>query len=230
MVLELAFLVGALPDLAGQGKLALFYWNETDLAEINPRERYRQVALVFQDVKVFAFSLAENICFRSREERDEARLQQALKEAGLSDLVASLPQGVESLMVPHVNPGGISLSGGQNQRLMLARALYKGGNLLILDEPTSALDPLAEAELYRDYHRFTTNKTAIFISHRLSSTQFCDRVLFLQEGRLVQDGSHAELMAEGGPYRELFEVQARYYRSADGQQPGEGRTAEVQPC
>ena len=98
---------------------------------------------------------------------------------------------------------------------MLARALYKNAEVLILDEPTAALDPLAEADMYKKYNKFTSGKTSLFISHRLSSTQFCDRVIFLEKGKIKQDGSHKELIKEDGPYREMFLAQAHYYQEEE---------------
>lgn len=111
-----------------------------------------------------------------------------------------------------MDPEGVTFSGGELQKLMLARALYKDAPVVILDEPTAALDPIAESEMYEKYDEMIQGKTAVFISHRLSSTRFCDRILFLEEGRIVQEGSHESLMREGGPYAELFALQARYYQ------------------
>ena len=107
---------------------------------------------------------------------------------------------------------GVSLSGGEMQKLMLARALYKNAPIVILDEPTAALDPIAESEMYEKYDEMIQGKTAIFISHRLSSTRFCNRILYLEDGRIFQEGSHEELMAEGGAYAALFALQAKYYK------------------
>ena len=116
---------------------------------------------------------------------------------------------------------GIQLSGGEMQKLMLARCIYKNAPFMILDEPTAALDPIAESRMYEEYNSLTSDKTSIFISHRLASTRFCDRILFLQNGRVVEEGTHEELMEAGGRYAEIYEVQSHYYkeRSADS---GEG--------
>ena len=116
---------------------------------------------------------------------------------------------------------GVEFSGGEMQRLMLARALYKGGSLLILDEPTAALDPIAENDIYMKYNEMTKGKTSLFISHRLASTRFCDRILFLQDGVIAEEGTHEQLMENNGGYAELFHIQARYYQEggeADGEE------------
>ena len=110
-----------------------------------------------------------------------------------------------------MDPEGVSLSGGETQRLMLARALYKGAPVVLLDEPTAALDPLAERQMYERYDELTHGRTSVFISHRLSSTRFCERILFLEGGRVTEQGTHDELMAAGGGYARMFETQARYY-------------------
>ena len=187
--------------------------NGVDIQKVNPRERYARVSMVFQNLDVFARSFEENISLQDPEEIDRERLQLAIAGAGATKDLSGFNKGLKTQMTTYLDPQGVQLSGGQTQRLMLARALYRSGDLLILDEPTSALDPLAEAAMYEEYQKFAKDKTAIFISHRLSSTQFCDRVLFMEEGRLVQDGTHASLMAEEGPYREMFETQARHYRT-----------------
>ena len=111
-----------------------------------------------------------------------------------------------------VNPDGIELSGGEAQKLMMARALYKDAPVLVLDEPTAALDPIAENEVYEQYRRMAAGKTSLFISHRLASTRFCDRILYLKDGRVAEEGTHEELLKRGGGYADLFEVQSQYYR------------------
>lgn len=191
--------------------------NGVDIQQVNPRERYARVAMVFQDLEVFAASFEENIALQHPEEIDRERLRLAVAAAGAEADLAVFPNGLKTQMTTYLDPKGVKLSGGQTQRLMLARALYKGGDLLVLDEPTSALDPLAEAAMYEEYLSFAKGKTAIFISHRLSSTRFCDRVLFMQDGRLVQDGTHESLLREDGPYRDMFETQARHYREQEEQ-------------
>lgn len=135
-----------------------------------------------------------------------------IEQAGLKAFIAGLPKGLQTHVGRDVFSDGVLFSGGQTQRLMLARALYKNGSILILDEPTAALDPLAENDIYQKYKEMTEGKTSVFISHRLASTRFCDRILFLQDGRIVEEGTHESLLKLGGEYAKLFEVQSRYYQ------------------
>lgn len=184
-----------------------------DIGSLSQREVFREFSVVFQDVFTFAFPLSENVsCARAGEE-DGRRLRESLESAGLLERVQALPKKERTSMGKEMDQEGVALSGGEMQKLMLARALYKEAPVVILDEPTAALDPIAESVMYEKYDEMIQGKTAVFISHRLSSTRFCDRILFLEEGRIVQEGSHERLMREGGPYAELFALQARYYGS-----------------
>ena len=143
---------------------------------------------------------------------DTERINAALDSAGLTEAVNDLPGGIHTHMGRNVFPDGVLFSGGQTQRLMLARALYKNGPILILDEPTAALDPIAENSIYMKYRDMTRDKTSLFISHRLASTRFCDRIIFLSDGTIAEEGTHDELMSKNGQYAKLFEVQSQYYR------------------
>ena len=142
-----------------------------------------------------------------------------MRMAGLGDKIDSLPLGIHTPLDKQVNEDGIELSGGELQKLMLARALYKDAPVLVLDEPTAALDPLAENAVYQNYNEMSAGKTALFISHRLASCRFCDRILCLDGGRIVESGSHAELMKQGGKYAGMYEMQSVWYR--EGGKPDE---------
>ena len=135
-----------------------------------------------------------------------------MRRAGLGSKLDSLPNGIRTKLNKHVNPDGIELSGGEVQKLMMARALYKDAPLLVLDEPTAALDPIAESQIYTEYHQMTKNKTSLFISHRLASTSFCDRILLLENGSIAEEGTHEQLIRKGGKYRQLFEIQSCWYQ------------------
>ena len=181
------------------------------------------ISTILQDAKIFPFTLAENIAL----EKDIAtkRLADAIEHAGLRPFVNSLADGPDTWLLKILNENGIDLSGGQQQKLFLARALYENRPFIILDEPTAALDPLAEYEMYQSFDRTIEDKSAIYISHRLSSTQFCDHVAFLENGRITEFGAHRSLLRQGGSYAQLFEIQAQYYR--DKKETGEGgRDAE----
>lgn len=183
-----------------------------DIQSLQRREVFREFAVVFQDVFAFSFPLVENVSCLASGEEDEKRLRDSLCKAGLWEKAVSLPKGTATAMNKDLDEEGVSLSGGELQKLMLARALYKDAPVVILDEPTAALDPIAESEMYEKYDAMIQEKTGVFISHRLSSTRFCDRILFLDKGRIIEEGSHAELMARGGAYAKLFDLQARYYQ------------------
>ena len=167
------------------------------------------IAPVFQEVHLLPASLAKNIALVPNPEKE--RLTSAIVRAGLEKRIESLPSGVDTRLVKSILPDALELSGGDMQKLALARALYKSGGILILDEPTAALDPIAESAIYQSYCELTQGKTAIFISHRLASTGFCDRIFFMEKGRIAECGTHEELMRMGGKYAKMFELQARYY-------------------
>jgi len=130
----------------------------------------------------------------------------------LADKIDRLPEGLNTLMVKNVNEEAVELSGGEMQKLLLARALYKEAPMLILDEPTAALDPIAENELYLQYRDMTQDRTSIFISHRFASTRFCDRIVLMEQGSILEEGTHEQLMEQGSRYAELFNVQSQYYQ------------------
>ncbi len=185
--------------------------NGTDIREFNRDEYYKLFCAVFQEFSLLDVTIAQQVA-QQTENIDVARVWDCLDKAGLTDFVKSLPNGLDTHMGREVYLDGILLSGGQTQRMVLARALYKGGSILVLDEPTAALDPIAENDIYQKYNEMTAGKTALFISHRLASTRFCDRILFIADGGIAEEGTHEELLALGGKYADLFEVQSRYYR------------------
>ena len=185
--------------------------NGVDITELNIEKYFEQVSVLFQDSVMFSYSIAQNVSGRKDDEIDRDRLKAVLAQSGLAEKIASLPAKEDSFIGKDMNPDGIQLSGGQVQKLFLARALYKKAHMMLLDEPTAALDAIAESQMYDQYARLVENKTSVFISHRLSSTRFCDRIFFLENGRIKESGSHQELMELNGSYAEMFRVQSQYY-------------------
>ncbi len=190
-------------------------FNGIDIREFNRDDYYELISVSFQNVCLLPMSIAMNIgCGKSGIDNEAShyeKINNAITLSGLKEKIVSLPNGVATELVPSVVEGGINLSGGEAQKLMLARAIYKEAPLIILDEPTAALDPIAEQEMYLKYNDLTTDRTAIYISHRLSSTRFCDRIILLDHGTIAETGSHEELMKLSGKYKKLFEIQSQYY-------------------
>lgn len=170
---------------------------------------------VFQDYYFMPMTIAENICATSN--YDKEKLFAAFKKAGISDKINTLPDKEKSYMIKDVYKDAVDFSGGEKQKLLLAKAIYKNAPVLILDEPTAALDPIAENELYLKYNEITSNKISFFISHRLSSTRFCDRILFIKDGRIAESGTHEELMALKGLYYRMYQIQSYYYKENGGE-------------
>lgn len=184
----------------------------------NRLEYYELFSAVFQQYSLLPVPLCENVA--ASEQCDLQKVRSCLERAGLWEKAASLPDGVHTLCDRTVHEHGAAFSGGEVQKLLLARALYRDAPVLLLDEPTAALDPIAERELYESYHTITRGKTAVFISHRLASTRFCDRILLIEDGRIAEEGSHEALMRLGGRYAALYETQAAYYREGGkGEEP-----------
>ena len=175
-------------------------------------ENYQDaISVLFQDTTPMAFTIEENVSSQELSKTDNAKVWEALKKAGLEEKVSNLKDKEKTFITQTLNEEGILLSGGETQKLLLAKAIYKGGSFLILDEPTSALDPLAESKIYEEYNEMSGGKTAVFISHRLASTKFCDKIMFLDNGKISEFGTHEELMKKGGKYKEMFDIQSQYY-------------------
>lgn len=187
--------------------------NGNNIKDFKKEDYFKYVSIVNQDVIPFAFTIKENIV--GALPFDKTKFENVLNDSGLLEKVNSLTKKEETYLTQNLSEDGINLSGGETQKMLLARALYKNSPFLILDEPTAALDPLAEEELYMNYNSLMKNKTSIFISHRLSSTQFCDKIYYLEDGRIIEEGTHAELMNLKGKYFEVFNVQAKYYREKE---------------
>lgn len=170
---------------------------------------------VFQDYYFMPMTIAENICATSN--YDKEKLFAAFEKAGILDKINTLPDKEKSYMIKDVYKDAVDFSGGEKQKLLLAKAIYKNAPVLILDEPTAALDPIAENELYLKYNEITSNKISFFISHRLSSTRFCDRILFIKGGRIAESGTHEELMALKGLYYRMYQIQSYYYKENGGE-------------
>ncbi len=174
---------------------------------------------VFQDMGFFPLSLLENLV--PGQEADKGRLEECLKMADMEEKLQKLPEGLATAFGVGAVEGAVEFSGGEQQKLMLARALYKQAPLMVLDEPTAALDPLMESELYEGYRKFSEDKTTVFISHRLASTHFCDRILLMENGEIAEMGSHRELLDKGGKYARMFYLQSKYYQQAEAGLEGE---------
>ena len=181
---------------------------------------YQLFSVVFQDIRTGFFSLAQTVSGTAGENVNEKKVELCMRMAGLSEKLDSLPDGIYTRLDKQLHENGTELSGGEAQKLMLARALYKDAPMLVLDEPTAALDPIAENRIYQEYHEMSAKKTALFISHRLASTRFCDRILYLENGEIVEKGTHEQLVKLGGKYSELFEIQSCWYR--EEYEKGEG--------
>lgn len=215
----------AIVGLNGAGKTTLInllcgFYNPTkgrvllngkDIRAFNRRQYYGLFTAVFQDFSILPVTLAQTVS-QQYEAYDEDRIKRCLALADLDEKVESLPAGLASLLVKSVHEDAVEFSGGETQRLMLARALYQDAPILILDEPTAALDPIAESRLYERYSELSAGKTAVYISHRLASTRFCDRIILLADKGIAECGTHDALIAQGGAYARLFEIQSRYYQ------------------
>lgn len=216
----------ALVGLNGAGKTTLvkllcglyrptsgeIFFNGIPLSDFKREDYYQLISPVFQEIRTAFFSLAETVSGKSTAETDLEKAETCMRQAGLGAKIDALPDGIHTKLNKKVHENGTELSGGEAQKLMLARALYKDAPLLILDEPTAALDPIAESKIYNEFNVMAKNKTSLFISHRLASTSFCDRIILLENGNITEEGTHQELMGANGTYKGLFDIQSCWYK------------------
>lgn len=187
------------------------YLNGVDITEIRKQDLYDLYSAVFQDVNILAFPIRENVTGAS-EEVEEERVIHALDSVGLWDKVQGFEKGLDQMMLKIIDEEGTDFSGGERQKLSIARGLYKDGPMVIMDEPTAALDALAEAEIYESFSNMVQGKTAVYISHRLASTKFCDKIALFDKTGLIEYGTHDELMEQEGEYYRMFVIQGKYYQ------------------
>lgn len=185
--------------------------NGEDIRKYNRRDYYKLFSAVFQNFTLIASTISANVA-QSEDDIDLNRVKDCIEKAGLTQKIMSFPKGLDTLLDRDIYEDAVMLSGGETQKLMLARAIYKDAPFIILDEPTSALDPIAEAEMYQKYNSITKDKSSIYISHRLASTRFCDRIILIEDAKISEEGTHESLMQLGGKYAELYSVQSEYYK------------------
>lgn len=219
----------ALVGLNGAGKTTLvklitglykpdsgrIYYNGIDSAKFSSKDMFKLFSVVFQDINPLAITVAENVA-ADMKNIDRNRVKEKLEEVGLLEKVESLPKGIDTMMYKIIDEEGIVLSGGENQKLIIARALYKKDtSMLIFDEPTSSLDALAEEKIYRELDNMIEGRTTLFISHRLASTRFCDKIMLINKGKTEEIGTHQELLDKDGMYCNMYETQGKYYKEAN---------------
>lgn len=195
-----------------EGRILL---NGVDIKMYDRSTYYKIFAPVFQNVEVFAFPIWENVSMKEEADTDMDMVKTALERSGLDKKIESYEKGMETQLLKIFDAEGIDLSGGERQRLAMARALYQNRNVIVLDEPTAALDALAEDRMYQEFNRMVEGKTSIFISHRLSSTRFCDQIVLFENGSVIETGTHEELMKKDGKYAQMYHIQAQYYRKGE---------------
>lgn len=200
--------------LPTEGEILL---NSHPINDYNIYEYYSLFSAVFQDISLMPYSIAENIAATTeKDEIDFEKVKNSIEIAGLKERVDALPLGIDTPFNKNVNEGAIDFSGGEKQKLALARAIYLDRPMLILDEPTAALDPIAENEMYMKFNEISRGQTAMFISHRLASTRFCDRIIHLENGEIIENGTHDELIAANGKYAMMYGLQSKYYSDSEG--------------
>lgn len=182
--------------------------NGINSSDLSPSEIYSFFSVVFQNIRILPFSIGQNVSMHDESHTCRKAVVKCLQDAGLQELITRIDDNLTKI----IDPNGIELSGGEKQRLALARALYKDSPCLLLDEPTSNLDPIAESKLYKSYFDLSRGKSSVFVSHRLASTQFCDKIMFLVKGQITEKGTHEELMCLKGGYYDLYNIQSQYYK------------------
>ena len=185
-------------------------WNGKNIREYDLREWQKIFAIVFQDYSLLSLTLGQNVA--ASEQYEAERAQEVLQLAGFGDRLNKLKKGLETVVYPEYEQDGVSFSGGEEQKIAIARAIYKGGQICILDEPTAALDPVSESRVYESFDEIVKGKTAVYISHRLSSCKFSDRIFVLDNGKIAESGTHEALLSQNGLYAQLWQAQAQYYK------------------
>lgn len=192
-----------------EGRILL---NGIDVKQYDRNTYYKIFSPVFQNIECFAVPIWENVSFQDEEHTNMEKVQDCICTSGLNQKLSKYKKGIHTDMLKIFHKDGVDLSGGEKQRMAIARALYKGGKVIVLDEPTAALDAVAEDKMYQEFNRMVYNKTSIFISHRLSSTRFCDKIAMFDQGEIIEYGTHDELMELDGKYAQMYHVQAQYYQ------------------
>lgn len=182
-----------------------------DIRDIDYDQYMSIFSTVFQDYKLYALSLKDNVALSCSDTAEDSEIEHVLKRAGFGEKLASLPKGVHTLVYRNFDGEGFEPSGGEGQKIALARAIFKDAPIIVLDEPAAALDPRAEYEMYQNFNSFVGTKTAVYISHRLSSTRFCDKVAVFNNGNIAEYGSHNELLCKKGLYAQLWKMQSTFY-------------------
>ena len=186
--------------------------NGIDIRKFEIKSYYKIFAPVFQDMECFAMSIKQNVSMKGLEYTNDTKVFDTLNRSGLTKKINRLDNGIQTELLKIFNNKAVDLSGGEKQKLALARALYKDANVLIFDEPTAALDAIAEDTMYRQFDKMIENKTAIYISHRLSSTRFCGQIVMFANGTIAEMGTHSELLANNKLYNEMYNMQSIYYQ------------------
>ena len=194
--------------MAQEGEILL---DGVNIKEYNVSEYRKKIGTVFQDFKIFAATIKENVLLDFEQKAEDDKVIEALKESGFATRLQSLNHGLFTNLTTEFEEDGINLSGGEGQKLAIARVFYSDTNLIILDEPSSALDPIAEYELNHSMLSAAKHKSVVFISHRLSTTRIADRIYMMEQGRIIEEGSHEYLLKLGGNYAKMWEVQAGHY-------------------